>query len=151
MQDIDTLFDSMAEYWNRHDMRAYAALWVEDCDFVNVVGFHRHSRAELLAELEYLHAGRFKHTQVQMNRRQIRHLSPDLAVANVWWTITGDPGQPGVPTNDGTRNGIFIHVMQRTPEGWRLVASQNTDTLPIPDPMRDPLRKEEGLLAGARA
>jgi hypothetical protein len=34
------------------------------------------------------------------------------------------------------RRGIFTHVLERTPEGWRFVASQNTDVLPIPDPLR---------------
>ena len=64
-------------------------------------------------------------------------MAPDVAVIHQHWEMTGDPGQPEYPVKDGLRRGILIHVAQRTPEGWRFVASQNTDTLPVPDPLRN--------------
>jgi uncharacterized protein (TIGR02246 family) len=136
LQQIEALFETLTRHWNRHDAKAYASLWLEDADFVNVLGMHRHGRAELLAELDYLHADRFKNSQVSMQRKTVRFLTPDVAVAHVEWEMTGDPGMPGHPTQGGRRSGIFTHVLRRTPEGWRFVASQNTDILPIPDPLR---------------
>lgn len=135
-QEIEALLQVQADLWNRHDTRAYAALWSEDCTFVNVVGMHRNGRAELAAELDYLHADRFKNTQVSMQLLTLRFPAPDLAVATVKWHMTGDPGMPGFPTQNGERNGVFTHVILRTPAGWRFIASQNTDALPIPDPLR---------------
>lgn len=134
--EIEAVFKTMAEHWNRHDTKAYAALWKEDSDFVNVVGMHRGNRRELLAELDYLHADRFKNSQIRLERHKIRMLNPDIAIAHLWWEMSGDPGVPGHPTQGGMRRGIFTHVLERTPEGWRFVASQNTDVLPIPDPLR---------------
>ena len=134
-QDIESVFSQMAELWNRHDTRAYAALWAEDADFVNVIGMHRHGRKELLAELDYLHAGRFKNTDIRIERHTVKLLTPELALAHVWWEMNGDPGMPGFPTENGRRCGIFTHVINLTPEGWRFIASQNTDRLPIPDPI----------------
>src|SRR5579864_3294804 len=144
IQEIEALFNEMEKQWNRHDIQAYAELWTEDADFVNVLGMHRGSRQELQAELDFLHAGRFKNTQVRLEQRKIRLLTPEVAVAHVWWEMNGDPGMPGFPTRDGKRNGVFTHVLQQTPQGWRFVASQNTDTLPIPDPLRT-----EPVLAGS--
>ena len=63
VREIEAVFARQVELWNRHDVREYVALWAEDSDFVNVLGMHRHGRQELLAELEYLHAGRFRNTQ----------------------------------------------------------------------------------------
>jgi len=136
VREIQAVFEAMAERWNRHDTRAYTSLWKEDCDFVNVLGMHRGSRAELKAELDYLHAGRFKNSQIRLERSKIRFLTPDLALAHLWWEMSGDPGQPEYPTNGRNRHGVFTHVLERTTQGWRLVASQNTDVLPIPDPIR---------------
>jgi uncharacterized protein (TIGR02246 family) len=143
IRQIEALAEQMAERWNRHDTRSYVELWIEDCTFVNVVGIDRRGRRELLAELEYLHNGRFRDTQIRIERQAVRLLSPDLAVANVWWHMTGDPGMPGYPTRDGERQGVFTHVVQHTTAGWRFVASQNTDRLPIPDPLETILAARE--------
>jgi uncharacterized protein (TIGR02246 family) len=136
-QGIEALFAAMAERWNRHDIEGYVRLWTEDLDFVNVVGLHRRGRRELQAELEWLHGGRFQNTQIRIESSAVRWLTADLALAHVEWSMTGDPGMPGFPTQDGKRRGIFTHVVQRTADGWRFVASQNTDRLPIPDPLAD--------------
>jgi len=135
-KEIEGIFASMADSWNRHDMRAYAELWREDADFVNVVGMHRHNREELLAELNWLHADRFKNTQIRIASQSVKLLSPEIALAHVTWEMTGDPGMPSHPTKDGKRQGIFTHVLQRMSEGWRFAASQNTDIVPIPDPLK---------------
>ncbi len=135
LKEIEALIAAAVERWNRHDVPGYASLWTEDSDFVNVVGIHRRGRRELQLELEWLHGSRFRNTQVRMERPSVRLLTTELALAHVEWTMTGDPGMPGFPTEDGQRRGIFTHVVKRTPEGWRFLASQNTDTLPIPDPL----------------
>ncbi len=88
-----------------HDTKAYTALWVEDV----------------------------KNTQIKMQSQTVRFLTPDIAVAHLTWEMTGDPGMPGHPVPGGNRGGIFTHVIQITKDGWRFVASQNTDILPIPD------------------
>ena len=143
IREIEATVEQMAERWNRHDTRSYVDLWLEDCTFVNVVGMCRQSRRELLAELNYLHNDRFRNTQIRIERQTIRLLAPDLAVATVWWQMTGDPGMPGHPTPNGERQGVLTHVVRRTLPGWRFVASQNTDRLPIPDPLESILAASE--------
>ncbi|MBZ5575539.1 MAG: SgcJ/EcaC family oxidoreductase [Acidobacteriia bacterium] len=148
VEEIEAAIRAMAEAWNRHDTKAYVAAWAEDCSFVNVLGMHRKGRVELLAEIDWLHAGRFKNTQIHIERHSVRFLTPDVAVAVMWWHMTGDPGMPGHPTQNGERHGVFTHVIQRRPEGWRFVASQNTDKPPIPDPLQlDPSQETPSPLA----
>jgi uncharacterized protein (TIGR02246 family) len=134
---IAELIAAMEQCWNRHDTKAYSELWAEDAHFVNVLGMRRYNRAELFAEISWLHSGRFAHTQIRTLHHSPRFLAPDLAIVFQEWEMTGDPGQPEYPVKGGTRRGVFTHVAQRTPEGWRLLASQNTDRLPIPDPLRN--------------
>jgi len=132
-QEIEAILAAMFAAWNRADLKTYAACWTEDGELVNVLGMHRHGRAEILAELEFLHATRFRGTQIQDLGHNIRFLTPEIAVVHVRWEMRGDAGQPGHEVQGGTRRGIFTHTAQRTQEGWRLVASQNTDVQPIPD------------------
>ena len=133
---IEQLIAAMEQSWNRHDTKAYSELWAEDAHFVNVLGMRRYNRAELFAEISWLHSGRFAQTQIRTLNHSERFLTPDLAIVFHEWEMTGDPGQSEYPVKDGTRRGVLTHVSQRTAEGWRLLASQNTDRLPVPDPLR---------------
>jgi len=133
LKEIDAVLASAAERWNRHDTATYAAHWMEDATFVNVVGMHREGRKRIQAEFDYLHAGRFKDSTFVILKRTVRFLKPDVAAVNVWWEMQNDPGAPGHPVENGVRRGVFTHVMLLTPDGWRFAASQNTDILPIPD------------------
>lgn len=132
-QEIETLLAAMFAAWNRGDVPAYTAFWSPDADLVNVLGMHRRGRGQILAELEFLHSGRFRGTQIHELGHTIRFLTPEIAVVQVRWEMHGDPGQTGHPVENGTRRGIFTHTMRRAPEGWRLAASQNTDVVPVPD------------------
>jgi uncharacterized protein (TIGR02246 family) len=131
--EIDAMLASLIDRWNRHDVPEYVSFWLEDGDFVNVIGTHHHGRDQLQAELEWLHGGRFRNTQIRDLGHSIRFLSPDLAIIHMHWHMDGDPGMPGHPSDDGVRRGIFTHVAQRTSQGgWRFVASQNTDIVSVP-------------------
>jgi len=132
-QEIEAILAAMFAAWNRADLKTYAGFWREDAEFVNVLGMERHGRAEILAELEFLHANRFRGTKIQDLGHDVRFLTPDVAVVHMRWEMSGDAGQPGHEVSGGTRRGIFTHTAMRTGEGWRLVASQNTDVQRIPD------------------
>jgi uncharacterized protein (TIGR02246 family) len=134
-REIDTVLDTLIEHWNRHDMPSYASLWVEDADFVNVLGRRLHGRAEILAELQFLHQGPFRSTQVAILERSVRFLSPEVAVVHAIWEMKGVGPMPWAAAhNNGERRGVFTHVIEQRPEGWRFIASQNTETVALPGP-----------------
>ena len=49
--DIRNVETRQQEAWNRHDAKAYAALFTEDADLVNVVGWRWKARAEIEKKL----------------------------------------------------------------------------------------------------
>ncbi len=121
----------LIECWNRHDVPAYTSFWIEDCDFVNVLGMHHRDRASLRAELEWLHGGRFRSSRLRDLGHSVRFLSSDLAIVHMNWQMDGDPGMPGHPSDNGVRGGVFTHVAQNRAGDWKIIASQNTDAQPI--------------------
>jgi len=46
---IETVVSAVVDAWNRHGMKAYAAQFTEDADFVNVVGMHFRGRPQIEA------------------------------------------------------------------------------------------------------
>jgi uncharacterized protein (TIGR02246 family) len=134
--EIEALLERMIEAWNRHDVDSYCAHWVEDADFVNAVGMRHQSRAALEEELKWLHSDRFARTTLRIIGHSVRFLNGEAAIVHMLWQMDGDPGMPGHPSQDGVRRGVFTHVVARTAAGWRMVASQNTDRLPVADAPR---------------
>lgn len=59
----------------------------------------------------------------------VKFLRPDLAVARVLWSTTGDKvrhvkhGEP--------REGIFTWIVEKRDGQWLIIASQNTESMPV--------------------
>jgi uncharacterized protein (TIGR02246 family) len=47
---IEAVLAALRESWNRHDMSAFASLFSENADFVNVLGMHLRGRPALEAQ-----------------------------------------------------------------------------------------------------
>jgi uncharacterized protein (TIGR02246 family) len=127
---IETTLREMFAAWNSGDVKAYASFWSHDGELVNVLGMHRQGRAEILAELELLHATIFRGSQIRDAGHSIRFLAPEIAIVNVRWEMEGHAAGP---EQREVRRGVFTHTIMRSDEGWRLVASQNTEIQPVPD------------------
>ena len=80
---------SQADAWNRHDAAAYAALFTEDGDCVNVVGWWWKGRAQIESKLKAAFAFVFHESQLTVTDTSVRFLSPTIAIAHVTWTMTG--------------------------------------------------------------
>src|SRR5258708_23324942 len=110
---IRQLQTSQADAWNRHDATAYAALFTEDGDCVNVVGWWWKGRAQIESKLKAAFAFVFHESQLTITDTSVRFLSPTIAVAHVSWTMTGAKAPPGVPE---PRQGIPRQVLQHKSE-----------------------------------
>ena len=125
-----------ADAWNRHDARAYADLFTEDGDVVNVVGWWWKGRAEIEAKLQAAFAQVFKESALTITDVQARFLTPEVAVAHVRWTMTGAKTPPGMPE---PREGIQTQVLSKVSGRWLIAAFQNTNALPeMPFPLGSP-------------
>lgn len=113
--------------WNRHDAKAYAALFTENCDVVNVVGWWWKSRAEMQSQLTVAFSHAFRESALTITDVQVRFLTPEIGVAHAYWTMTGARMPPGMPE---PRAGIQTLVMTKQQGRWLIAAFQNTLSRP---------------------
>ncbi len=117
--------------WNRRDAEALTALLAEDVDFVTVLGPRGWMRGH--AQFKEAHARMFTtlFTESRWTTREthVKFIRPDLAIQRVLWSTTGDRvrhvkhGEP--------RSGIFTWVVEKRNGTWLIIASQNTESMPI--------------------
>jgi uncharacterized protein (TIGR02246 family) len=118
---------SQADAWNRHDAAAYAALFTEDGDCVNVLGWWWKGRAQIESKLKAAFAFVFHESQLTVTDTSVRFLSPTIAIAHVSWTMTGAKTPPGMPE---PKQGIQSQVVEKKSGHWLIQAFQNTNGLP---------------------
>src|SRR5436853_5235254 len=115
------------EAWNRHDAKAYANLFTEDGDCVNVVGWWWKGRAEIEKKLTDAYVYVFRESTLTITGVDIRFLNPEFAVAHVRWTMTGARTPAGLPVPE---QGIQTQLLQQGGGQWQIAAFQNTNSLP---------------------
>lgn len=125
--------------WNRHDAKAYAALFAEDGDCVNVVGWWWKGRAEIEDKLTRAFQFVFRDSTLNIEDVTVRFLGPEFAVAHVRWTMQGAKTPPNIPE---PRAGIQTLTFQKKAGKWLIVAFQNTNAVPeTPFPTGPPVTK----------
>lgn len=123
---------AFAAAWARHDGHQLAKIMSEDVDFVNVGGDWLHGRADFELYHTRLLSGRFKESIITPLEIAVRFLRPDLAVLHWSWRIQGDRNEDLTPRKP--RFGIFTMVVEKRGAKWEVVASQNTNWIPGPNP-----------------
>jgi uncharacterized protein (TIGR02246 family) len=131
-ESIKQVTKAWQEGWNKHDAAALAALVIEDVDFVRAIGPEGwlKGRKQFQDFHTEIHKRYFKDSEWTTKETHVRFLRPDVAVAQVVWSIKGDsipepdrkPGQP--------RDGIFTWVLDKRGGKWLIVASHNSEAPP---------------------
>jgi len=116
-----------AAAWNRHDAEAYAKLFTEDGDVVNVVGWWWKGRPEIERKLKAGFAFVFAQSTLTITDVDVRFLNPALAIAHVRWTMTGAKTPPGLPE---PREGIQLQILTKQAGEWMIASFQNTNSVP---------------------
>ena len=129
-KSIHDLADRFLDAWNRHDMRAFGALYAADADFVNVYGMYWKGAEQIANEHQALHDTVFRSSRLSASRIQVKQLGPDVATLHMFWDLAGLVSPRGDPVAD--RRGILIHVLLRDSGAWKIAATHNTDTVPRP-------------------
>jgi uncharacterized protein (TIGR02246 family) len=127
---VSAVVTTVVEAWNRHDMKAYSALFTEDADFVNVVGMHLRGRPQIEAVHIDLHRTIFRNSNLRAVSTTVRSVSDEVAVAHIAWEMTGAEGMPGWNVPE-LRKGMMSLVLVRTGDRWLITAAQNTDAVPL--------------------
>lgn len=130
-----------ADAWNRHDAAAYAALFANDGDAVNVLGWWWHGRSAIQSKLASAFAWVFRDSKMTIDEVQVRTLTPTIAIAHVQWHMEGAKVPPGAA--EPPRHGIQLQVLRKDGGKWLIESFQNTNAFPeAPFPMGAPLPAE---------
>ena len=112
--------------WNRGDAEAVAELFIEDADFVNVVGYWWKTRRQIQKAHEYGFRRIFQHAVVEIIELKARELTPDIHIVHTVSTLKGQSSISAEKTE--TRIAVISMVAVRQQEkGFRIVSCHNTD------------------------
>jgi uncharacterized protein (TIGR02246 family) len=125
--EIRNVQTRQADAWNRHDAKAYADLFTDDGDVVNVVGWWWKGRSQIESRLTAAFAFVFRESTMSISDVQVRFLSSDIALAHVRWTMVGAKAPPGIPE---PREGIQLQVLKKAAGRWLIASFQNTNSVP---------------------
>jgi uncharacterized protein (TIGR02246 family) len=129
-QAVRALGSQMIELWNAHDMKAFAELFRDDAEFVNVYGMWWTGRERIQAEHEATHATVFRQSRLNARNIRVKFLRPDVASLHMLWELTGLALPDGQSLPD--RKGVLVYVLVRSAGEWRIAVGQNTDIAPPP-------------------
>jgi len=127
-QAIPALIEELAQSWNAHDMRRFAACFAEDADFVNVAGHWLRGRDEIERTHTRAHEGAFRTSALEFEPASIREIAPGVWVAHVKWRMVGHT-VGGPQRTSEPREGVQSFVVRERDGGLEVVASHNTDTI----------------------
>lgn len=119
--------------WNHGDAVAWSRDYSDDAEFINIVGAV-YDRRELERRHAMIFQKLFKGSHADFPVRRIRELSPDVKVVETDAVVRGASAMPpGIRVDpDGALRTRFKHILQRRNGRWWIVASQNTQQLPMP-------------------
>lgn len=130
------------EAWNKHDAKAYASLFTENGDCVNVVGWWWKGRAEIERKLTAAYTFVFRDSVLTMTNVDVRLLTSTVAIAHVRWTMTGARTPQGYAK---VQQGIETLTLIKSGGKWLIAAFQNTTAIPeTPFPQGPPGSTQQG-------
>ena len=125
---IQRVVDELIAAWNRRDGASFSQLFAEDADYVTGAGIRLAGRGRI-------HDALFAHPvvmaeadKVSIVTQSVKIVASDAAVVLCGWQM--DPADASQSQESDARTGLVTMVMQRTADGWRIVALQNTDATP---------------------
>lgn len=108
-----------SDAFNHHDAGATSNLFAEDADFTNLRGLYRHGRKEIEQTFAGLYAGVLKNAHRTDTVKNVRFLTPEIAVMDDLWEISGSTPADG--SANPQRKGLFDWVLTKTNGRWVII------------------------------
>ena len=111
--------------WNTHDAHAMCASLADELEWVNWRGEPLGTRQAVEEEHAKLFADLYKNTHRADEVKTIKYISPDLAVVDDYWTMTGARKRDG--SDWPYRAGLYSFIMAKRSGRWIVIASHAAD------------------------
>jgi uncharacterized protein (TIGR02246 family) len=96
-QATRAVVDRFMDSWNRHDAKAFAAVFAEDADFTNVRGIGTSGRQKIEDFHAPVFATIFSKSYQEYTDIKTRFIRPDIAAVDVHWKMTGLSTRKAIP------------------------------------------------------
>jgi uncharacterized protein (TIGR02246 family) len=129
---IRAVMDRFMDAWNRHNAKAFAAVFAEDADFTNVRGNGASGRAKIEDFHAPMFATIFSKTHQEYTDIKTRLIRRDVASVDVHWKMTGAIDAEGNPRPE--REGLLSFVMAKNAGRWEIAVMHNLEISALPPP-----------------
>ena len=126
------LIKAFVKAWDAKDADAIGRLFVEDADFINVVGLRWTGRHSIVKAQRFGFTTAFADARLDLIEVHQRFLGDDAAVVISRWQITGQVDPEGDPV-DPRRGVLSATLVKLADDTWLGVSCQNTDIAPAAD------------------
>ncbi len=127
---IKHVIEGFTADFNRHDSHAVSAWFTEDADFINVQQADSQGRKNIEDHFVPLFSGRLKNARRSVSVKSIRFITPDVAVADVDYELTGAINVNG--TADPKRKGLYDWVLVKQNGKWLISAFHESELAAAP-------------------
>ena len=108
-----------SDAFNRHHAHGTANLFAEDADFTNLRGAYRHGQKGIEEIFVTLYSGILKSAHRTDTIKNVRFLTPEIAVVDDLWEISGSKAPDGSDNPD--RKGLFAWVLTKVNGRWQIM------------------------------
>ena len=122
---IKQVVAGFSDGWNSHDAHSMCASLADDVEWVNWRGEPLGTRQAVEDEHAKLFADLYKNTHRTDTVKTVRYLSPELAVVDDYWTMTGARKRDG--SDWPYRAGYSNMVMAKRNGRWIVIVSHTAD------------------------
>jgi uncharacterized protein (TIGR02246 family) len=122
---VRKVLTDFTDAWNKHDAKAFAAIFTEDADFTNVRGTSARGRSEIEKHHEPGFKTKWAHSHQKIIKDKIRFIKPDVAAVDAWWELAGIKGAAGEDMPD--RKGLLNFIMIKSGDRWLIIVMHNMD------------------------
>ena len=117
---IRKAMDQFPPAWAKGDAKSLAALYTTDADYVSSTGLMAKGRAEIEKAYVTQFSGVYKGTTLKNATTNVRFLTPDIAIINGTFEVTGLRGPDGKEAPP--RKGINTSILVKQNGQWLITA-----------------------------